>query len=140
VAKPVYDFVDTNGHNVIAEWLTSLDKVMRAKMQSKLDVLLMVDTDLPPKMLTDTNEPQIKELCVNSKEALRLLLCKGPAPDQKNKEITLLFGAKERDKRYVPRNALALAEANRKLVLSNSVKHRVLRKADEDADSKTSTN
>ena len=101
---------------------------MRARMESKLEVLLTKVCELPPQMLTDTNEPLIKELCVNSKEALRLLLCKGPSPELKEKEFTLLFGAKERDSRYVPRNALTRAKENLKLVLADPSKHRVLRK------------
>jgi hypothetical protein len=118
--------VDARGHNVIADWLSGLDTKMCARMKAKLDVLLRAEGDLPPKMLTDTNLPQIKELRVNSKEALRLLLCRGPG--QKMAEITLLFGAKERDSKYVPNNALALAEANRQLVVSAPTKYRQLRK------------
>lgn len=134
--KAVYDFVDIKGRNVVTEWLDGLDKVMRARMQSKLEVLLRVDTELPPKLLTDTKENQIKELRVCSKEALRLLLCKGPAPQLKEKEFTLLFGAKERDNKYAPRNALAFAERNRQLVLADPLKHRVLREAKANDDSK----
>lgn len=134
--KAVYDFVDIKGRNVVTEWLDGLDKVMRARMQSKLEVLLRVDTELPPKLLTDTKENQIKELRVCSKEALRLLLCKGPAPQLKEKEFTLLFGAEERDNKYAPRNALAFAERNRQLVLADPLKHRVLREAKANDDSK----
>lgn len=126
--KRVYDFIDECGHNVIEAWLGGLDKPLRGRMRAKLDVLLAAETDLPPKMLTDTNNPQIKELIVNAKEALRLLLCKGPNPQLKNEEWTLLFGAVERDTKYVPRNALELAEAHRQLVLRDPVKHRKIRK------------
>jgi hypothetical protein len=126
VPKRVYDFIDEGGHNVIEEWLGGLDKQLRARMRAKLDVLLTVETDLPPKMLTDTKNPQIKELIVNAKEALRLFLCRGP--QLKNEEWTLLFGAVERDTKYVPRNALELAEANRQLALRDPVKHREIRK------------
>lgn len=135
--KPVYDFVDAKGHNVIAEWLEGLDKVMRARMELKLEVLLTIDADLPPKLLTDTREPQIKELCVNSKEALRLLVCKGPRPEFKNNEFTLLFGAKERDRKYVPKDAPERAERIRKLVLADPAKHRVLRKPETNDDPKS---
>jgi hypothetical protein len=130
VPKRIYDFIALNGRNVIDDWLAGLDGAMRGRMRLKLDVLLTAEEDLPPKMLTDTKEPQIKELRVNSKEALRLLICKGPQPHLKNEEFTLLFGASERDKRYVPKDALARAESNRQLVLQNPVIHRKLRKQD----------
>lgn len=128
--KRVYDFINAKGENVIANWLDGLGKGLLGRMRSKLEVLLTAESDLPPKMLTDTKEAQIKELRVNSNEALRLLLCKGPDPQLKNDEFTLLFGAKERDKRYQPRDALALAESNRQLVLQNPTAHRKLREKD----------
>jgi hypothetical protein len=128
VPRRVYDFIDANGQNVIEAWLAALDKSLRARMRSKLDMLLKIDSDFPPKMLTDTNNPQIKELVVNSKEALRLLMCKGPHPHLKNEEFTLLFGACERDRKYVPRNSLELADVNRKLVLQDPARHRKIRK------------
>jgi hypothetical protein len=133
VPKRIYDFIAANGLNVINLWLGSLDVVLRARMRAKIDVLLAAEGGLPPKMLTDTNEPQIKELRVNSKQALRLLLCKGPDPKMKSEEFTLLFGATERDSKYVPRNALSIAETNRQLVIGNPIIHRVLRKENVDS-------
>lgn len=130
--KSVYDFVDAKGRNVIAEWLSGLDRAMKGRARAKIDVLLTAEDGLPPKMLTDTKLPQIKELRINSKEALRILLCKGPDPKTKNDEITLLFCAAERDKKYVPRDALERAEENRKLVLQNPELYRTPRKKDAD--------
>jgi hypothetical protein len=130
VPKRVYDFVDSGGRNVISEWLLGLDKALVARVESKLDVLLTAEDDLPPKMVTDTALTQIKELRINSKEALRILLCKGPDPSAKNEEITLLFGAAERDKKYVPKDALARAEKNRQLILQDPNAHRNRRMPD----------
>ncbi len=81
-------------------------------------------------MLTDTKERQIKELCVNGNVALRLLLCKGPQSNLKNEEFTLLFGAAERDRKYIPRDAVMRAEGNRLLVLQNPIIYRKLRTPD----------
>ncbi len=133
MAKRVYDFIDESGRNVIAEWLGGLDKVLRGRAMQKLDALMTVETELPPKMLTDTKYPQIKELRINSKEALRLLLCKGPDPKLKGQEFTLLYGAAERDSKYVPRDALERAETNRLLVLKDQNRYRRLREYDEEA-------
>jgi hypothetical protein len=132
VPKRVYDFVDAAGQNLIDEWLASLDKGLLGRVRGKLYVLLTAESDLPPHMLTDTAEAQIKELRINSTRALRLLLCKGPEPKLKNEEFTLLFGAAERDKRYVPRDALARAESNRQLVLQKPTVHRTLREKNGD--------
>lgn len=130
MAKRVYDFIDESGQNVIAEWLGGLDKVLRGRAMQKLDALMTIETELPPKMLTDTKYPQIKELRINSKEALRLLLCKGPDPKLKGQEFTLLYGAAERDSKYVPRDALKRAETNRLLVLKDRNRYRRLREYD----------
>jgi hypothetical protein len=131
VAKRVYDFVDAGGQNLIDLWLSGLDKFMFGRVLMKLDMLLRVELDFPPKFVTDTRIPQIKELRVSSKQALRILLCKGPDPKLKNEEITLLFGAAERDSKYVPRDALERAEKNRHLVLQNPLAHRVLREVND---------
>jgi hypothetical protein len=131
VPKRVYDFIDENGQNVIDAWLAGIDKTLRGRVMQKLDALMTVETELPPKMLTDTNYPQIKELRINSKEALRLLLCKGPDPKLKGQEFTLLYGAAERDSKYVPRDALQRAETNRLLVLRDQNQYRKLRKYDD---------
>jgi hypothetical protein len=113
---------------VIEDWLAALDPALRGRMRAKIQVLITTDGDLPPKMLTDTKEPHIKELIVNSKEALRLLLCRVRPPGSNDQEITLLYGAKERDRKYVPHDALQVAEQNRQMVLRNSKVHRRLRK------------
>ncbi|MGH2508995.1 MAG: hypothetical protein ACRDHZ_16560 [Ktedonobacteraceae bacterium] len=131
--KRIYDFIDEGGENVIDAWLDGIDKTLRGRVAQKLDALMTVETELPPKMLTDTKYPQIKELRINSKEALRLLLCKGPDPKLKAQEFTLLYGAAERDSKYVPRDALQRAETNRLLVLKDQNRHRKLRKYDEEA-------
>ena len=133
MVRRVYDFVAANGVNQIALWLSALDKFAAGRMHLKLDVLLTAEDDLPPKMLTDTKESQIKELRANTKVAMRLLLCKGPDPKLKNEELTLLFGATERDNKYVPKNALALAETNRLLVLNDPIAHRILRTSNADS-------
>lgn len=123
----VYDFVDGTGRDVIDDWLSGLDKVLCARMRLKIDMLMNTDGDLPPKMLTDTKNPHIKELRVNSKEALRVLLCRGRGSKQGVLEYTLLFGAVERDRKYVPKNALDVADANRKLVQQDPLRYRKIR-------------
>ncbi len=100
-------------------------------MRAKIKVLATTDGELPPKMLTPTKEPHVKELRVNSKEALRLLVCRGPLKGRDQTEYTLLYGAIEKDSKYVPKNALTLAETNRLLVIADPINRRRLRK-DED--------
>lgn len=126
----VYDFIDVQGDNVIEEWLATLEADLRARMKLKIKVLMTADSELPPRMLTRTTDAHIQELIVNGRKALRLFLCKGPIEIRTRSEFTLLFGGEERDRRYVPSNALARAAHNRQLVI-NDPDNRRIRRQDE---------
>src|SRR5712691_1041308 len=96
-SDPVQDFIGT---------LTSND---RARLHVKIAVLrangfLLLGSNL----LTDTNKAHIKEIVVNGRVAVRKLCCRGPI--EGNKELTLLFGCKEKNSKYVPKNSLDIAE------------------------------
>jgi hypothetical protein len=51
------------------------------------------------------------------------MLCRGPI-DTIGREFTLLFGCTERDRRFVPPNAVEKAEEHRKSVIANPSKRR----------------
>jgi hypothetical protein len=68
-------------------------------------------------VLTDTTFPHIKEIVVNGRVAVRMLACRGPIDGRK--ELTLLFGAFERDNVYVPSNALAIADKRREAIINS---------------------
>ena len=61
--------------------------------------------------------PHIYKLKIGGKVRLRPLLCKGPIdPDT---ELTLLFGATERDWKFDPEDAPVIAETRRLEILSD---------------------
>jgi len=99
MAWQLFDFYDLRGRNVTSDWLLSLDRVMRARMKSKLQSIRTFGGTGLPGMVTDTREPHIKEIVVNGQLALRLFLCRGPIDVRA--QITLLGGGRERDSRYV---------------------------------------
>ena len=126
----LYDYLDVKDGkriNSIKEWSLSLQKGHRARLDSKVDLLLNTKyghesgiNNLPPKLLTDTADPNIKEIRVNCDVALRLFLCRGPF--SMNREATLLAGAFERDSRYVPSNILDISDRRRSLLLEDQTR------------------
>ncbi|MBU4232817.1 MAG: hypothetical protein L6277_08415 [Desulfobacterales bacterium] len=109
----LFDFLDSRDRNVMQEWASVFSEEQRARLDLKIDVLERAGDDAP-KLLTPTSgkprQRHILEIPMKGKVALRPMLCRGPFA---RGEFTLLFGAVERDRVYVPLNAPLRAEANR---------------------------
>lgn len=95
VAFPVYDFMDEDGESVIVSWRAGLTKRSRGALDSKLNMLSIAGTELPPKLLVGpiAKTGHIYKLRINADVMLRPMLCKGPF--QMSQEVTLLIGAIE---------------------------------------------
>ncbi len=119
----VFDYRDLRGENVIVNWLNELQKPERARMDRKLQALKDNGPNLSNELLSDTPSRHIKKIRINGRVAPRLLLCRGPI--SMDGEFTLLFGATERDRKFVPQNALSIAEENRGHVIDDPVGRRV---------------
>lgn len=109
----IFDYLDRRGRNVMQEWANkiSLQNRDRARLDLKIDMLSMHGDELLPQTLQSTKSKHILELTVNGKVALRPMLCRGPV--KMNDEFTFLLGVTERDRKYVPSDALERAEKNR---------------------------
>lgn len=88
-----------------------MQKRERARLDMRIDLLERVEDDLPPGLLHDTKCKHIKHLVVKGPVTLCPMLCRGTS-DMK-KEFTFLFGAIEKDRKYIPRDAPIRAEENR---------------------------
>lgn len=115
MAWELYDYVNRQGINEIAEWTLSLQKLQRKKLKAKLNMVMQAGTDLPPQLLAGTGTPHIYKLKVQGNPKLRPLLCKGPIDN--NIEFTLLIGAKEIQFGYEPADALMKAMNNREEII-----------------------
>lgn len=115
----LFDFKDSDGENVIQCWADRfpLQKKDRGRLDSKIDMLESAGDNLPPKLLTPTKVRHIMELVVNGQVAFRLMLCRGPF-DVKS-EFTFLFGATEKDRKYIPKDSPKIADRNRANLISN---------------------
>jgi len=115
----LFDFKDSDGENVIQSWADKfpLQKKDRGRLDSKIDMLKSVGDNLPPKLLQPTKSRHIMEIAVDGQVAFRLMLCRGPF-DAKS-EFTFLFGATEKDRKYIPKDSLERADRNRTDLISN---------------------
>lgn len=119
MAWNIFDYYDHRDINMIETWLNEeLQVPERAKMIRKLDALRNNGPDLSRELLSDTPSPHIKKIRVNGRVAPRLLLCRGPV-NMAAQEFTLLFGCTERDRQFVPANAIATALENRGFVIAD---------------------
>jgi len=134
MAARIYDYVGAADDNLIKVWVLSLPKKYRAKVNAKVNLLAQYgDETLPGFVTPAVGSGTIKEIVIGGDRALRLLLCRGPMDIGRNgatgkngktspwaaPEYTLLFGAEERDSRYVPHNAVRQAEARRQVILKD---------------------
>lgn len=113
----LFDYNDENGYNDFKEWTIMLQKVERAKLNAKLDMLEKLGSDLFPQVLTGTDTAGILKLRIKGNVQLRPMLCKGPI--NSDKEFTLLIGAKERDSCLIPKNADKEADNRKKIITEN---------------------
>jgi hypothetical protein len=113
----LWDF-HSRGRNEILLWSKDLSKRDRAALNQKLDLLSKLDFELAQglKLLAGPirKTRHVLKLRVFGDTALRPLLCRGP--DSPYSEYTLLRGAKETDRGFVPQNAVEVATQNRRLV------------------------
>ena len=112
----LYDYVNAQGENEIKKWLDSLEKVERAKIDQRLDMLEEHGEVLFPQILSGTDEKSILKLRVHGKVQLRPLLCRGPVSNAA--EFTLLCGAKEVGWKLTPKGVLVEAVDRRHIVIN----------------------
>jgi len=109
-----FDYKNANGYNVIQVWAKQTLQIRdQGRLDSKIDLLERTETNLLPKLLHTTTKrtKHILHLVINGEVAIRPMLCRGTI-DFKN-EFTFLFGATEKDRKLVPRDAPERADDNR---------------------------
>lgn len=127
--------------------MEGLEKSELAKINARLKMLADHGEGLLPSLLTPVPRSRhLQELVIGGRTAIRILLCRGPTqmgskrpiPHHRKssqlkekdeeadrpKEFTLLLGAKERDRKYVPSNAVQKAEERRQIVLNDPSRRR----------------
>jgi hypothetical protein len=119
----IYDYLN-GAENATDAFRTTLQGSDRARLDAKIAVIRTNGfVLLGSHVLTNTRSHHIKEIRVNGRVAVRLLSCRGPIGAD---ELTLLFGAFEENRRYVPRNALSIAQERREAVIDDPIHRRVI--------------
>jgi hypothetical protein len=120
----LYDYVGDSGDNEIASWSKSLQKIEKAKLNAKLDMLRRVGMALHGSILAGplpneqgSAEP-IYKLKIHGKVQLRPMLCRGPIDT--DCEFTLLLGATEVGDKLDPPNAVSVAAQRRERILRDN--------------------
>lgn len=111
----LYDYLNKNNDNEFKNWTEQLQKIERAKLNVRLDMLALQGSSLFPHILTGTPTAGILKLRVKGKIQLRPMLCKGPVNNKS--EFTLLIGATECDSKFVPREADKKANDRKKIII-----------------------
>lgn len=118
----LFDYIDEHGNNDIKIWTQGLQKTQQAKLNVRLDMLKKLGSELFPHVLTDTSTPGIQKIRVKGKVQLRPMLCKGPI--NKEKEFTLLIGAKEIGSCFDPKKADEKAKDRKQIINTNPNRRR----------------
>jgi hypothetical protein len=120
----LFDFENAQGDNILQVWADNMpmQKKDRGRLDSKIDMLAKSGDNLPPKLLQPTKSKHIMEIAVNGPVALRVMLCRGPF-NMKN-EFTFLYGATEKNRKHVPRDAPERANGHRDDLLLNPNRRR----------------
>lgn len=122
----LYYYVDSSGANTINDWLDSLQKGQRAKVDQRLDMLTEHGDGLLPMLLSPSNIASILKLRIHGNVQLRPLLCRGPAAGDID-TYTLLAGAAEVGFKLTPKNILNVAVARRAEVKDDPTNRRCRR-------------
>ena len=125
----IWDF-QHGQRNLILQWADEirLGKRDRGLLDQKLDALaalrfdLATHTHLVAGPLDNSKDKHIYKLRVNASIMIRIMLCRGPLPDEA--ACTLLAGATERDRRLDPQNSPDVASRRRQQVLVDSKQYR----------------
>lgn len=119
----IYDFVNSAGLNEFREWTSGLQIPQRAKLNEKIDKLMLYGDLLHPEMLSGTSVAGIKKLRCRGKVQLRPLLCNGPI--NIFLEYTMLMGAKEVGNKWVPKGAPSTANNKKTEVINDPINRRI---------------
>lgn len=131
MARDVYEALENNGRKVVSDWDIPSD--LRAKLERKLDMLASAEVDASGKVTLPTgtlagpniyNQQWIYKVIVNGNQALRPMVCLGPA--DRDTEWTVLARAKERDRDTREQKAAAATATLRRQEILDGTRQRVL--------------
>lgn len=116
----IYAYISRRGISVIQDWASEIrgDKDLLARLNQKLDLLETNGSDLPTGLLAGTAFRNVDKLRIfGRKQTWRIMVCKGPINN--DFEFTLLYAAREKDRKLIPPDAYKQADDNRKRIIAD---------------------
>ena len=116
----IYAYISNRGVSVIQDWASEIkgDKDLLARLNQKLDLLERNGSDLPTGILAGTKVRNVDKLKIfGRKQTWRIMVCKGPIDN--DREFTLLYAAREKDRKLIPPDAYKRAEENRQRIIAD---------------------
>ncbi len=123
---PIYCFLTHRWENIIKAWLES-EKITRTQIayfQAKIDAYENGGPDLNPGLIEGPVAKKIYKMKIKGNKGhvqLRPMVCYGPVADA---EVTLLFGAIEKDFKLRPENCKDQAQTNRETLIADPRRRR----------------
>jgi hypothetical protein len=110
------DFLDDRGQNVVHTWINSLPKTAKARINTVVSRLEVMDRlERPLVRLLKGDCEGLFELRIPCQGVqYRPICCYGPGP----KQVTILLGAIEKGSKFEPRSACSVALERKRVVLS----------------------
>jgi hypothetical protein len=123
---PIYCFLTHRWDNIIREWLRAekITKTQIADFQAKIDAYEYGGPDLNPGLIHGPVAKKIYKMKIKGHKGhvqLRPMVCYGPPSDV---EVTLLFGAIEKDAKLRPDNCKEQAQKNRETLIADPRRRR----------------
>jgi hypothetical protein len=122
----IYAALGSRDKTVIQEWAVEIkgDKDLLARLNQKLDLLEKHGSDLPPGLLAGTSFRNVDKLRIfGNKQTWRIMVCKGPI--RNDFEFTLLYAAREKDRKLLPPDAYKRADDNRRAIMDDESRRKL---------------
>lgn len=123
---PIYCFITHREENVIREWLRTekVPKTQIANFQAKIDAYERGGPELSPGLIVGPIAKHLYKMKIKGSKGhmqLRPIVCYGPIGDT---EVTLLFGAIEKDWKLIPDNCKEKGKENREILIADPRRRR----------------
>ena len=133
----VFEFLDGRNRGIVSAWLEHerVPKDQLAAFRAKIDALSSGGPEMVPGLIAGPIKQRklgitgIYKMKIKGNKGwvqLRPMLCFGPLARDSN-VITMLVGAVEKDQKLIPYDCLKRADGNRRILLNDPARRRILR-------------
>lgn len=116
----IWHYLDLEGRDVVTEWASALQGRQLGKLQNQIDRLAIYGSALKPLPLSDAGMPPLLKFKIHGNVELRPIIWQIVESNRSDEEeFVILAGAIEVSWKWVPSNALEIAESRRQELLKD---------------------